>query len=281
MRISVMLLSLEGPNATAKTTTAYTAPLPIRGFAFDMGIERALYGAKHDELFKGLGIHIVQYDPGAVEVQPIPEGADIVIYELPAPIQLDNLMMAGMKDLWNYFIIRVGAALTDPTVRSIVVDTMTAARRIKADAFLEGIQAKPKQGEPPRVRLLQIEYGVPNDAIRDLYTTSQGVRKNLIATHHLTDERKDGVDKDGRIVLGMLTGNKVLEGLAKTHDLVDVALRMEKTDAHQIKGKFMKCGYNLSLEGTSVESPTWDSLMDQIESFTGDRLKLERRATHG
>ncbi|KKK87943.1 hypothetical protein LCGC14_2748140, partial [marine sediment metagenome] len=47
-----MLLSIEGDEATGKTTLAYSAPLPIVGFAYDMGIERAIKGGKYEELFK-------------------------------------------------------------------------------------------------------------------------------------------------------------------------------------------------------------------------------------
>ena len=268
-----MLVSLEGPNSTGKTTFAYTAPRPIVGFAFDLGWKRAIYGAKHDELFSGLSIKVHEYDLSVVDPPKVEN--DITIYELPAPVQLDQIRMKGVRDQWSYFIIRFGAAVTNPEVRSLVVDTMSSARRIKADAFLESLQDNTKPGEKMRERLIQIEYGNPNDAIRDLYSTSQGTHKNLVATHHLQDERKDGIDKDGRIVQGMLTGNKVLEGLAKTHDLVDIALRMEEQKG-QIKAQFLKCGYNLALKNTGLDNPTWNTLVGQIESFTGDRLGLER-----
>ncbi|KKL26304.1 hypothetical protein LCGC14_2396680, partial [marine sediment metagenome] len=51
-----MLLSIEGDEACGKTTLAYSAPLPIVGFAYDMGIERAIKGGKYEELFKDLSI---------------------------------------------------------------------------------------------------------------------------------------------------------------------------------------------------------------------------------
>ena len=43
-----MLLSIEGDEACGKTTLAYSAPLPIVGFAYDMGIERAIKGGKYE-----------------------------------------------------------------------------------------------------------------------------------------------------------------------------------------------------------------------------------------
>ena len=270
-----MLVSLEGEEAVGKTTFAYTAPLPIVGFQFDMGIERALYGAKHDDLFRGLDIEVIQYDANVLEPKPLK--ADITVFELPAPIQLGQTQLVGFKGLWNYFLIRVGLALTNHKTRSVVIDTMSGARRIRADSHLEELQNQPrKPNEGIRIQLIQVEWSKPNGDIRNLWTTGAGVRKNLIGTHHLTDERKDGIDKDGRIVQGMLTGKRTQDGLSNTKDFVDIALRLEKQD-RAIRGRFEKCGYNLALEGTGLDNPTWDLLVEQIEAFTGDRLGLERR----
>ena len=268
-----MLVSLEGDESSGKTTWAYTAPLPIVGFAFDMGFERALFGSKYVELFEGLDIEVIRYDPTVVE--PAPFTADITIFELPAPVQFSGTKVKGYSQLWGYFITRIAAGMTDPRIRSLVVDTMTSARRVRADAHLEELQAKARPDQPERVQLIQIEWGKPNDDIRNLYTTSQGVRRNLVAVHHLTDERKDGVDRDGKIVQGMLTGQRVMEGLNNTYRLVDVALRMEKVGA-SIKAKFQKCGYNLSLEGTALDNPNWNTLVDQILSFTPGKLMIDR-----
>ena len=263
-----MLISLEGENATGKTTLAYTAPLKIAGFAFDLGFERALFGAKA-ALFEGLKVEIVRYAPDA---EPPPFEADITIFELPLPLQLDTIRLLGCTKLWNYFLVRYVAALQDEAVRTLVVDTATLARRIKADSYLEEMQKK----EPTRVQLIQVEWGRPNDATRDLFTTVESMKKNLIALHHLTDERKDTVDGKGMIVQGMLTGNKILEGFNQTYRFVDVALRMKKLNG-QITADWKKCGYNLAIEGTVIKDPTWDKLVDIIEMSTGGGLQLDRR----
>ena len=263
-----MITSLEGENSTGKTTLAYTAPPRIAGFAFDLGFRRALFGAKAD-LFKGQTIRIVPFAPDA---EPPPFEDDITIFELPQPLQLDTIRLKGCTVLWNYFLIRMSAALQDPGVRSLVIDTATIARRTKADSYLEELQKK----EPSRQQLIQVEWGRANDATRDLYVASEGFQKNLITLHHLTDERKDAVGGDGKIVQGMLTGKRILEGLGQTYRFVDVALRMEKKEGH-IEAKWIKCGYNLVLEGTTIQDPTWDKLVNTVEMATGDRLQLERR----
>ncbi len=284
-----MILSIEGDEATGKTTLAYSAPLPIVGYAFDMGIERAIKGGKYDELFAGLRINIVPYEKGVTHLEDNPwMDQDITIFELPSPIQLDSMRLRGNTDLWLYAINLMGAAFSDPKIATIVVDTMTVARRSKASSHLEVLQnsAYLADGSPapdgkggfqrPREQLIQIEYGKINDAIRDIYTTGAGVKKNLIATHHLTDERAPGGrDEQGREIQ-VLTGKKILEGLAQTHRFVDIALRTLKEN-QQIKGELLKCGYNLGLEGTVMESPTWDSIAELVAMGTGDRINVGRR----
>ncbi len=294
-----MLLSIEGEEATGKTTLAYSAPLPIVGFGFDMGIERAIKGGKYEELFKGLDINIVPYNKDiaqskAVWDSPAWSDADITIFELPSPIQLDSMRLRGNTDLWLYSINLMAAAFSDPRIATIVVDTMTVARRCKASSHLEVLQnsAYLADGSPapdgrggflrPREQLIQIEYGKVNDSIRDIYTTGAGVKqgngrpKNLIATHHLTDERAPGpTDEQGRETQ-VLTGKKILEGLAQTHRFVDIALLTTKENK-EIKGELKKCGYSLAMEGTVMANPTWDALANLVSMGTGERIELDRR----
>ncbi len=271
-----MLLSIEGEEATGKTTLAYSAPLPIVGFAFDMGIERALYGGKYKDLFDGLRINMVPYTGS--EAATVFDDMDITVFELPAPIQLDTVRIRGCVALWNYFLVRCVKALTDPNIKSVVIDTMTLARRIKINAYLEGLQDEcEKQHKDMREQLLQIEYGKPNDAIRDIYNTGAGVKKNLIATHHLTDEYKSApTGRDGRIESSP-TGKRILEGLTGTYRFVDVVMRMAKADK-ALTGELIKCGYNLDLEGVKLEGPAWDSIVKLIAMTSDDRIQIERRS---
>lgn len=265
-----MLLSIEGDESTGKTTLAYTAPPQVVGFSFDMGAERAIYGTKYEEHFADKTIRIVPYSDTP---KALWQDYDITVYELPPPIQLDAVRVHGAKKLWSYFLTLIAQAIADPNVRSIVVDTMSVARRVKADAYLESLQEEAKSDEDMRKQLLQIEWGIANSAIRDIYTTCAGVKKNLIAVHHLTEERIDMVGRDGQVVQGVLTGKRILEGLAQTYRFVDVAIRMEKQSA-SLTAEFRKCGYNLSLEGTKLPNPTWSSLTALISDSLGGRLSL-------
>jgi hypothetical protein len=296
----MMLLSIEGDEATGKTTLAYSAPLPIVGFAYDMGIERAIKGGKYEELFKDLDIAIIPYRPEAAKEEgvstdePAWHGHDITIFELPSPIQLDSMRLLGNTKLWLYSINLMAAAFSDPKICTVVVDTMTVARRAKASSHLEVLQntAYLADGSPapdgkggfqrPREQLQQIEYGKINDAIRDIYTTGAGVKqangkpKNLVAVHHLTDERVPGpLDERGRETQ-VLTGKKILEGLAQTHRFVDIAILTTKEN-REIKCELMKCGYNLDMEGVTLANPTWDSIANLVSMGTGDRIEVDRR----
>lgn len=274
-----MLMSLEGMAKTGKSTFMFTAPVPLVTFNWDMGIERAIHGAKYEEWFSECKIHVIPY---VKDTEPKPQwkGYDITIYELPPPIQLHGVKVHGFASLWDYFIQLCVAALTDPYVRTIGIDTMTLARRVRADAFLETLQDKAlREKKDMRERLTQFEWAVPDGDIRNIYATCEGFKKNLVAVHHMTDERTDGIDKDGRIVQGILTGKRILEGLKNTDRLVDVGLQFSVKDKQPL-ATFVTCGSSLSLEGVSLAGPTWDTVMQVIEDTLGGTLQFERRNGH-
>lgn len=271
-----MITAIEGEEKTGKTTLAYTAPLKIVGFQFDLGQDRAIKGKRYEEFFKGLEIKEVPYKPGKPDAPGAWAKADIAIFELPIPVQIDSTRVHGVKELWEYFLAIVGEAIRDPLVRTLVVDTMTLARKAKADAYLQALQEVERSAQ--RVKLLQIEYGAPNGAIRDLYSACKSVQKNLVAVHHLTDEYGE-VNKvlgDKVVSERVRTGRRVLDGLDQTYRFVDVAVRMEKKDK-ELVGKIVSCGYALELEGMTLPNPTWDSLVNTISMTLGDRIAFERR----
>jgi hypothetical protein len=287
VKIPAVRISIEGDNQSGKTTFAFTAPRPLVGFCFDMGFERAILGARWEQ-FKDFKIASIEYDSKVKASESLWKDNDITVFRLPQPIQLDSVEVKGSKELWNYCNERIALCSRDPFVRSVVVDTMTLARRVKADAFLQQLQEKSRaDNKQMRERLQQIEYGTVNDAIRDIYTTFEGVGKNLVATHHLTDERREITETDPRTgatqVKQVLTGNRLLEGLSQTHNYVDVALMFEGSTSLQgnerrfnVDATFRKCGYVPELKGTSLKNPTWDSLMNWMELKLGGRLEFPR-----
>lgn len=250
-----MIIAVEGHEKSGKSTFGYTGPLPIVSFSLDMGHERALYGSQHEKYFKGLNIEVVKYKSGA-PVTPIT--ADITVYEMPSPIQIDQDKLMGYEEQWAYFIARFVEAMTKPFVSTVVVDTMTLARKHKVNAYLQELQGAGKA----RKQLQQIEYGHPDGAIRDLYTFAKAAGKNLVAVHHLRDHYAPAVDRDGRVTTAA-DGTFEIDGVKDTDKYVDVNLRF-----HKLKGKIeteiQVCGPNLAYEGTKHANMDWDMLINMI-----------------
>lgn len=273
------VVSLEGENGTFKTGVSYTAPPPIIGCQFDLGFERAVYGVKFKELFSMLDIVERNHD----EVEWTPEGLKklwtrgpnaVTVIHFPKPIQIGE-RLNGVEAMWQKYAMLTGAFLRDPYMRSMVTDTMTEARRVSADGWLESLQAK----EPGRKQLIQIEWGGPDGRVREIYQNAKSVPgKNFIVTHHLTDERQEFINERGQKD-SFVTGKKLLEGLRKTYEQVDLALRFELAQVDDVynpgqrktsvKGTFTKCGYNLALTGSSILDPTWDKIMTTVNDTLG------------
>ena len=271
------VLLIEGEHASAKTTTAYTSPLKIVGFNFDLGVN-ALFGLKYDEYFKGLDIKVVKYKGQTADYKS-DKGPDILIYELPQPVQLTNEKIIGCLELWEYFVHLYTEALLDKDVQTVVIDTATIARKVKIDAYLQELQ----EGSKPRKQLLQIEYGHPDGAIRNLYTFAAGLNKNLVVTHHLTDEyvRTTRTNELGeKEEVSMVTGNRIFEGVKDTYRFVDWAIR-NNLSVHKGEAKLIstitKCRDNPKLQGIDIEDCTWNKLVSMIDMSLGGRLNLPRR----
>lgn len=251
-----MIISLEGQEATGKSTFAYTAPLPIVAFSLDLGHERAIYGTQFMEHFAGLKIEVNPYS----KVPKSYKSNDITIYELPSPVQVDDKRLVGYMEQWEYFINIFADAMQDPNVSTVVVDTMTLLRKNKCDAYLQELQV----GGKVRKQLLQIEYGQPDGAIRALYTHAKSFGKNLVAVHHLRDHYASGVNRDGQIE-SMPDGTQEIDGVKDTLRYVDVSLRMTKTSG-RLTSLIGKCGPNLAYEGNPVPDATWDRLVNMLET---------------
>ena len=251
-----MIVSVEGHEKTGKSSFAYTAPLPIVSFSLDMGHERALFGALYPKYFEGLTVETIKYEKGKKAGETT---ADITVFELPSPMQLNAEKLIGYMEQWDYFLDRYVTAMTDKRTRTVIVDTMTMMRKHKINAYLQELQGAGKA----RKQLQQIEYGHPDGAIRDLYVFAKATTKNLIATHHLREHYSPGVNGQGQITT-VADGTYEIDGVRDTMRFVDVGLRNYKE-----KGKVMTridvCGPNLQFEGTEHPNMTWDGLINVIE----------------
>lgn len=256
-----MLLSIEALEKSGKSALAYTAPRPIVGFSFDMGSRRALYGTKF-EYFKDLKIVITD------DYKTDFRGNDITIYEKPIPIQLNTNQVTGCVALLNEFQSKLSEAGQNKDVKSIIIDTTTLARRLAADAHLESLGN--------RVQLTEIEWAKPNDATRSWWNFCQAMGKNMVGTHHLSEEYQSRINSDGKKESSP-TGNMVLEGYKKTHQAVDVAIRLSTSVTKGVwmpTATILNCGPNQGLIGTKIDDPDWNKIVGLIEMSLGGRIKL-------
>jgi hypothetical protein len=270
-----MLLSVEGQEKSGKTGFAYTAPLPIVGFQFDLGHDRAINGPLWDKYYNGLDIHVEKLSrlPG---IPPVPQelwaGHDITIYELPQPIQLDSTDIVGYINLWNYFIALLGSALSDTDIRSIVLDTATVARGVKTNAYIEELNQRNPQNK--RKQLLQIEYGHVNSAFENIYTIAKSVNKNFIALHHLRDEYRP--QNIAGTIESVPSGKLELDGWNKTYRFVDTAIRNTFTSGI-FESEIVVCGDSPSMTGTKMANMDWNMLVDLISMSLGGRVEYQKR----
>ena len=282
----ILILSVSGEAKTGKTTFGYTAPLTIVGFSFDIGADRAIKGIKYD-YFKDLD------EAGEIDIQrwvtpehKPSEGAkfkneitdritwhdhSISIYEFPTQVQITDRVV-GVREQWQAFLTLFQTACLDDKVRTVVIDTGSLARRVAADAWLQTIQ---EDTDPARKQLIEIEWGKPNQAIRDVYNLARACDKNLIMIHHLRDERKPRANARGQIEF-LPTGKREYEGLRESDRIWDVGIRTKKTGGN-ISFEYETCGYNLALENSPVAGDTWDTMVAQIDGSLGNRIGFERR----
>ena len=94
-------------------------------------------------------------------------------------------------------------------------------------------------------------------------------------THHLTDKYEDFINSNGQKD-SRNTGVRVLEGYNKKYQVVDTAVRLERSKDNKITGKIVECGNAISLVGMPVAA-NWDSVMSMIEASLGGRVRFDHR----
>lgn len=265
-----MIINVEGEEKSGKSSFAYTAPLPIVVFSTDLGHQRAIFGKLYPEFFDELDIKEFPYKKpklewkngqanAKVEYEPF-TGHDITIYELPTPLQMDPNGVEGFMAQWSYMLTIYIAAMQDPAVSTVIMDTMTLVYKNKCDAYLEELNTR---NGSHRKQLLQVEYGHPNESIRSLYDFARASDKNLVTVHHLRDHYVNRPNSKGEIE-SQPDGTMETDGMRETGKKVDIVLRIEKKDG-KLYGRMPTCGPNLAMENMPILNPTWDTLMDMVE----------------
>mgnify|MGYP001600808367 CR=1 FL=1 len=239
--------TIYGEPGTIKTSLALTWPKPIAFYDLEYGGRRAWMW--QDMVDKGVVV------PRSFQV---PHHSLISRYE----------KLSGYIKVWQDFALSMEKDLSlFPTV---VWDTGTVVWALDRDAMLEELQLT----SPTRRQLLQIEYGEPNRRMTELFNLAKAMSKNLVITHHETDEYINLMDPLGRAIMdergnpvSVSTGKKIPEGFRHTVGLSDWVLRTAITVPRTgTNGSLTptatveKSAYGLLLRGQVIDWPTYDKL---------------------
>ena len=270
-----MIFVLWGEDKSQKNTLALSFPKPLVDMEFDIGgFDRANRNLPHlpikDWTNQGL-IKLEQY------IVPMQFGSMDPIENIIRPSKI----IVGMKELFYQFATKFIQHLQDSDLKTIVIDTGTLLYEVTCMGYLQEkqeIQINPdgsmkldRNGKVQelRVSLLPIEYREPYIRMRGFIYQAKAHKKNLVLTHHASDEYGMVRQKDGSTALAK-TGNRVLHGWSQLGDGADV---MAHTYWDKTKMK-PYCKVELAevkeLEDMVFEEPTYDKIRQVIKMVRGE-----------
>ncbi len=240
--------TLWGPPGSTKSSIALTYPTTIAFYDFEYGGERAWQFKK-------------MVEEGSVVIRRFsPPSKSLIVRETK---------MEGYLETWDQFVSQFEKDCADPEIFTIVLDTGTVVWALCRDAYLEQIQ----KTSPNRVQLIQIEYGEPNRRMDGLYTLAKSYQKDLVVTHHESDEYVPMLDGQGRAMLdqngvqkSMITGNKLPEGFRHSLGLSDWAIQTKMVDNKPV-GIVRKSAYGFDLLGKELNIPTYNVLVKMLQNI--------------
>ena len=222
-----MLISLEGVRKTGKTTFALSAPPEIVFFDFELGLHR-------------------------VEPRFMPDEKGLKVLDYGSLATLDRKKQdTFVLTQWGKLLKDYSAALESETTTSIVFDTFTAVWELRRMAYMAELRSTP--GGAGRKNLMPQEYATPNADMKMLLVQAQIHHKNLILTHHLREQYKEGKP----------TGVLEADGFKHTGDAVDVILHTSKAKCKPLI-TIRDCGLTMRAEGLEVTDPNYDKVFKLI-----------------
>ena len=212
--------------------------------------------------------------------------------QFATPIQLEKLKgspnatsrlpkkIIGVKELWQQFVIDYVETVQKPNISTIIFDSSTKLWNIVTRAYLQELQEKQiAQGvseDKIRERLVQIEYGEPNDRMATLIYTARSYKKNLILIHYPRDSYKDFVNSKGEKE-SYATGVLEPDGFKETRKLIDLELHTEwvkqngvDTIAVRIVNKCALVGVGTKGLGLYLPTPDYNGIVTLTKSLRGD-----------
>ena len=207
-----LLVAVESLEKEGKTHFALTAPSPIAVFDFDTGMEGVV-----GKFTKTKKIYVSDYR------------------------RLGDAMTNKVENwaiMWEKFKREYIAALEEPTIQTVVMDTATEVwELLRMARFGKLTQVMPYQ------------YGPVNAEYRELLRKAYSGNKNLILLHKMKDEYV----KDQR------TGNLKRSGFGDTGYMVQVNLRMWRDEDNHFHMFVKDCRQNPDVAGLD--------LMDDAATF--------------
>ena len=261
--VETLFIGTYGTIKSAKTTFGLTFPQPIVHFNLDQGFHRASHRFPNH--------HIV----GAKEPltpQHLAANPGIVSKDYMIPVQFPGMKSEGVLSLWmNAIVPELMMAFQDPTTRSVLIDTGTIMWSLAKDAQLERVQSSKSM----RSNLIQIEYALPNQEMRALLSTARNSGKNIYITHHLGGIYKDMPDQAGRVTSvrvgdtwdGWSHLGAIVDVVGRTRVVEDVKATIPPTVEKIPVIDIETCGYTLKAEGISLPYPTFESVLNLINTF--------------
>jgi len=219
------------------------------------------------------------YTQGLIKLETYPIPFQIGKLDPVANIIRPSKIIVGMKELFYQFAGNYIRHLQNPDIRTIVVDTGTLLYEVTCTGYLQEKQeiqmdangnllpSEVKKGL--RVSLLPIEYREPYIRMRGFIYQAKAYNKNLVLTHHASDEYGLVRNSKGEVVEGK-TGKRVLHGWGQLGDGADV-LGNTYWDKATKKPYFkVELAEVKELEDMVFEEPTYDKINTVIKMIRGE-----------
>lgn len=226
----VITIALAGEPKTGKSHFSLTMPEPIVVFNFDRKLRSVL--------------------------KKFPD-KKIVIHRL----QMDIWGKENVTPLRDEFLTLYKAAMKDPEVTTIVIDTATQLWEIIRLAHFEKV-TKENKG---RRKLMPVEYAEPNSQMRSIIMAGEANGKNLVLTHYT----KEIWDSEGN-----RTSKVEMDGFKQTSGEADLILHFEtiprKDKGRPVDGEdtivtIVKSGDDRDVVNHKFTNPDWNTLATILE----------------
>lgn len=267
-----MIFIIWGEDKSCKSTLALSFSKPLVHMEFDIG------GFRRAE--RNIGdLHIKDWtEQGLIKTEPY-----IIPFQLGSIDPITNIIrpskiVVGMRELFYQFAGGFIKHLNDPEIKTIVVDTGTLLYETTCMGYIQEKQEmqlplRPdgmgKDGKPLRTSLLPVEYREPYIRMRGFIYQAKAHDKNLVMTHHATDEYGMVRLKDGGLGEGK-TGKRMLHGWGQLGDGADIMVHTWWDKA--LKKPF--CEVELAevkeLEGMTFETPNYEKIITTTKMMRGE-----------